>query len=166
MELLFLSIQKQLSDNLPEMALIDEDYGQLNLDSEEDTYPVVFPCLLISVREVADWKNLAGASQRGEVTIDIKLAIDCYEDTHYIPAMPDELKARFASKAAERIQLCNKVHKTLQNFSGKIIQDENGAALDGYFSPLKRTASVFYSMPHKIKVYQQTYKTTIMDIIG
>ncbi|MEA4949709.1 MAG: hypothetical protein VB068_08690, partial [Petrimonas sp.] len=68
MELLFLSLQKQLADNMPEIALIDEDYGQLTLNSEEDTYPVTFPCILIGIRGAQDWKNLAGKSQKGDVT--------------------------------------------------------------------------------------------------
>ncbi len=166
MEILFLSLQKQLADNMPEIALIDEDYGQLNLQNEEDTYPVTFPCVLIAVREVQDWKNLAGASQRGELVIDFKLAIDCYDDTHYIRNMSDDLAALFASKAVERIQLSKKVHKLLQNFSGKILLDESGEPIDKYFSPLKRSSSIFYTMPRGIKVYEQSYKTALMDIIG
>ena len=166
MEILFLSLQKQLADNMPEIALIDEDYGQLNLQNEEDTYPVTFPCVLIAVREVQDWKNLAGASQRGELVIDFKLPIDSNHETHYNRNMSDHHAALIASKPVERIQLSKKVHKLLQNFSGKILLDESGEPIDKYFSPLKRSSSIFYTMPRGIKVYEQSYKTALMDIIG
>ena len=165
MEILFLSLQKQLADNMPEIALIDEDYGQLNLDSGEDTYPVVFPCILIGIRETQEWKNLAGKSQKGDVTVDIKLAIDCYDDTHHIPGMDTGVKALFNSKAAERMRLAKKVHLVLQNFAGKILSDESGELMDKYFMPLKRSSSVFYNRPHGIKVYEQSYTATVMDII-
>ena len=36
METLFLSIQKRIAEGLPELSLVDEDYGQLN--TEEDTF--------------------------------------------------------------------------------------------------------------------------------
>lgn len=165
MEILFLSLQRQLANNMPEIALIDEDYGQLNLQSEEDTYPVTFPCILLSFREVQDWKNLAGASQRGEVTIDVKLAIDCYDDTHHVQGMNQELSAFFASKAVERMKLSKKAHKLLQNFAGKILPDGDDEPMDKFFSPLKRSSTIFYTMPRGIKVYEQSYKTTLMDII-
>ena len=164
MELLFLSLQKQLANNMSEISLIDEDYGQLNLQSDEDTYPVTFPCILISVREVQDWKNLAGASQRGEVLIDVKLAIDCYDDTHHVRNMDDKLTALFASKAVERMLLAKRVHRLLQNFAGKILPDKNGEPIDKFFSPLKRASTLFYTMPHGIKVYEQSYKTAVLDI--
>ena len=32
---------------MPELSLIDEDYGQLEMGAEEDQYPVTFPCVLI-----------------------------------------------------------------------------------------------------------------------
>ncbi|MEA5061849.1 MAG: hypothetical protein VB054_00755 [Petrimonas sp.] len=165
MELLFLSLQKQLADNMPEIALIDEDYGQLTLNSEEDTYPVTFPCILIGIRGAQDWKNLAGKSQKGDVTVDIKLAIDCYDDTHHIPGMDANTKALFNSKAVKRMQLAKKVHLLLQNFAGKILLDESGETLDKYFMPLKRSSNVFYNMPHGIKVYEQSYTVTVMDIL-
>ena len=45
MEELFNLIQTAVADGMLELTLVDEDYGQLQTD--EDTYPVTFPCVLI-----------------------------------------------------------------------------------------------------------------------
>lgn len=162
MESLFLSIQKQLADNLPELSLIDEDYGQLNLESAEDTYPVTFPCALINVGETA-WKSLAGKSQSGTAEVTIKLAIDCYDDTHYTADMSPELQQLFLEKAVNRMQMARKLHLCLQNF--KPVLPELIAPFDAQIKPLQRTSSATYSMPHRIKVYQFTYSASMFDFV-
>lgn len=57
-ELFSLFIQR-ISEWMPELTLVDEDYGQLEAGLEEETYPVTFPCVLIGNLE-ADWENLQG----------------------------------------------------------------------------------------------------------
>ena len=52
MEEIFTSILNLISREIPELSLVDEDYGQL--ETAEDTYPVTFPCALIGNME-ADW---------------------------------------------------------------------------------------------------------------
>lgn len=106
METLFLSIQKHLADSIPELAVVDEDYGQLN--TEEDTYPVTFPCALVQVEEI-DWQDIGGGKQKGTATIRVKLAVDCYDDTHYTSGT--------AQKAYERMRMFGRVHETLNMFS-------------------------------------------------
>lgn len=64
-ELFSLFIQR-ISERMPELTLVDEDYGQLEAGLEEETYPVTFPCVLIGNLE-ADWENLTGGGQRGTV---------------------------------------------------------------------------------------------------
>ena len=46
MEELYIAILKRIENEMPEIAYIDEDYGQLEgMNSEnEDFYPVTFPC--------------------------------------------------------------------------------------------------------------------------
>ena len=44
MESVKLALMKRIEEAMPEVR-IDEDYGQL--ESQEDQYPVVFPCVLI-----------------------------------------------------------------------------------------------------------------------
>ena len=47
MEEVFIAIMEQIAQEMPELSLIDEDYGQLEMGAEEDRYPVTFPCVLI-----------------------------------------------------------------------------------------------------------------------
>lgn len=153
METLFLSIQKRVADNMPELMLVDEDYGQLNM--EEDTYPVTFPCSLIQVEEI-EWHELGGGKQDGDVNIRVKLAIDCYDDTHYTSGT--------ASKAVGRMLLYKKMHKQLNLFQGGILKDDDGKVIDKNFRPLKRVKSVFYSLPGGIKVYEAIYRCKLFDL--
>lgn len=73
----------RLGQKVPELRLIDEDYGQLEPNSD-DQYPVVFPCVLLSAVGV-EWADMGipGPNvQRGTAEITVRLAIDCYDDTH------------------------------------------------------------------------------------
>ena len=83
MEELYIAILKRIENEMPEIAYIDEDYGQLEgMDSEnEDFYPVTFPCVLVGNTE-ADWKDIGMGTQAGEITLTVRLGIDCYHDTH------------------------------------------------------------------------------------
>lgn len=141
---------------MPELRLVDEDYGQLN--TEEDTYPVTFPCVLIQVEEI-DWNDLGGGKQKGSASIRVKLAIDCYDDAHY--------SSGTAAKSLERMRLYKKMHTQLNMFKGGILS-VNGAGeteyIDNRFSPLKRTKSVFYSLPKGIKVYEAIYSSVVFDL--
>lgn len=141
METLFLSIQKQVADNMPELSLVDEDYGQLH--PQEDTYPVTFPAVLIQVEEI-DWQDIGGGKQKGNASIRVKLAIDCYHDTHYTSGT--------ANKASDRMGLYKKMHKKLNQFKS------------GSYAPLKRIKSVFYSLPGGVKVYEAIYTSVIFDL--
>lgn len=144
MEQLFNDIQKRIAENFPELSLIDEDYGQLEaIETAEDTYPVTFPCVLISIQQV-DWRNLGGGAQQGTATVSIRLAMDCYDDTHY--------GSTTESKAAERLQQVTVLHRQLQGFRS------------GANSPLVRRKSQFYSRPHAIKVYEMLYECVVNDM--
>ena len=105
-ELFSLFIQR-ISEWMPELTLVDEDYGQLEAGLEEETYPVTFPCVLIGNLE-ADWENLTGGGQRGTVFFSVRLAVDCYDDTHY--------GSGTESKVAERLLMANRVYAALQGF--------------------------------------------------
>ena len=43
MEEVFINIMEQIAREMPELSLIDEDYGQLEMGANEDHYPVTFP---------------------------------------------------------------------------------------------------------------------------
>jgi hypothetical protein len=146
METLFNDIQKHVGDNFPELSLIDEDYGQLEaIETSEDTYPVTFPCVLISIPEV-DWRNLGGRSQQGTAQVSVRLAIDCYDDAHYGSGTED--------KVIDRLQFAKSVHRKLQGFRS------------GTSTPLIRRKTHNYSRPHAIKVYESIYECVVNDIFS
>lgn len=138
MEQLFTAIQKRIAENFPALSLIDEDYGQLEaIETDEDTYPVTFPCVLISIPEV-NWEQLGGQAQRGTASVTIRLAIDCYDDTHF--------GSGTENRAAERKAFATGIHRAVQCF-----RSGNG-------TPLIRKKSSDYSRPHGIKVYETLYQ--------
>ena len=62
MEQLFYSIQQHIAANMPVLSTIDEDYGQLQTD--EDTYPVTFPCVLINAEQTRSEERRVGKECR------------------------------------------------------------------------------------------------------
>jgi len=153
METLFLSIQTRIAETMPELSLIDEDYGQLT--TSEDTDPVTFPCALIQIEEI-DWQELAADKQKGTASIRVKLAIDCYDNTRFTSGTAD--------KAVDRMMMYKKMHRQLNHFRGGILKDTKGEIIDKHFLPLKRLKSVFYSLPGGIKVYEAVYTCTILEL--
>jgi len=89
MEELYLKIAQRINQCVAGLSLVDEDYGQLIETS--DGYPVTFPCVLINAMTV-DWGAASNCGdQRGEAIVTIKLAFDCYEDTHLSAGTTTEL---------------------------------------------------------------------------
>jgi hypothetical protein len=146
MEQLFNDIQNRIAENFPELSLVDEDYGQLEaIETAEDTYPVTFPCVLISIPETV-WADLYLGSQKGTASITVRLAIDCYDDTHH--------SSGTSGTAVERKAFATAIHRKLQGFRS------------GTCSALIRKKSNDYSRPHGIKVYETLYQCVINDIIN
>lgn len=141
MEDIFLAIQERIAQNMPELTLVDEDYGQLITD--EDTYPVTFPCVLISTIE-ADWTDIGIGVQKGDCNITVKLAIDCYDDTHYASGTADKIR--------ERLQMNNRLYKLLQ-----------GYRQSRETSPLKRVKGTDYALSGGKKVYETTFRFMYHD---
>ena len=63
MDEIFINIMERIAGSVPELSLIDEDYGQLEMSAEEDKYPVTFPCVLIGNID-ADWRDLGLGTRR------------------------------------------------------------------------------------------------------
>ena len=82
MELFLYQIIDHVKEGMPDLSLVDENYGQLeNIDqSETDMYPLTYPAVLIDLQE-ASWSTLEGKSQKGTVKVNVQLIIDCYDDT-------------------------------------------------------------------------------------
>lgn len=136
MENLYLAISERLSQKLPGISYMDEDFGQLV--ATEDGYPVTFPAVLIDAGEM-DWETIISNSQRGTGIISVKLAVDCYEDTHYSAGTTERLQERIRMQK----QLCAALH---------LFRPVAG------YSQLLRVKSRFYSLPGMIKVYEITFK--------
>ena len=92
MDEIFIAIMEQIAQEMPELSLIDEDYGQLEMGAEEDQYPVTFPCVLIG-NTSSDWNDLGYGVQKSESMLTVRLAIDCYDDTSYASGTYDKVKA-------------------------------------------------------------------------
>ena len=54
---IFIAIMEKIAEAMPQLALIDEDYGQLEGREDMETYPVTFPAVLIGYAD-SDWKDL------------------------------------------------------------------------------------------------------------
>ena len=80
MDEIFIAIMEQIAQEMLELSLIDEDYGQLEMGAEEDQYPVTFPCVLIGNTN-SDWHDIGYGAQKSESALTVRLAIDCYDDT-------------------------------------------------------------------------------------
>lgn len=144
MEELFNRIINRIKDQLPDLSLVDEDYGQLEAGLEEESYPITFPCVLIGNLE-ADWENLVGRGlQRGKVAFSVRLAIDCYDDTHLGSGTEDEV--------ATRLLMANQVYAALQGFRS-----------NASMTALNRTKSRFYALTGGIKVYEYIFSFTLHD---
>jgi hypothetical protein len=143
MEELYINIINRIAAEVPELSLIDEDYGQLEMSAEDDAYPVTYPCVLIGNDEI-EWEDLTGDTQRGRASLTVRLAIDCYHDTHYTSGTYDHVR--------ERRRLLRKVYRALYRFRAA----PNASALT-------RVRSRGYSMPHGIKVSEMTFAFRVSD---
>ena len=145
MEQLFNDLQQQIAKEMGStVSLIDEDYGQLEaLAGGEDQYPVTFPCVLIGIPETL-WENLKGNLQHGKTTVTVRLAFDCYDDTHYGSAQEQHV--------AERMALARRLNSCL-----------HGWRFEGCATALVRRANRQFSLPGGIKVYEHQYSTVVME---
>lgn len=141
MDNIILALMELIKQNLPELSYIDEYFGQL--ESDDDTNPVTFPCVLIENPD-ADWRDIAPGVQSGSVMLTFRLAIDCYDDTHYGSGTEDRLR--------ERYELNNRLYCTLQELSVPENMDS-----------LSRVKSCSYTIGGGIKVYETTYRFDFHD---
>ena len=148
MEYLILPIIQHIAGGMPELMVVDEDYGQLEVidDEGKQMYPLTYPAVLIDL-ELVEWSDIVGGSQLGEARIKARLLIDCYEDTHI--GSDTELFIR------QREELRGRLHLLLQGFR------PSGEAGSG----LMRVESKFYTFNHGIKVYQEVYTCRVSELI-
>lgn len=146
MECLLEDLVNLIGNAMPELQVVDEDYGQLEAIGQEsqDMYPLTFPAVLIDAPS-ADWTNIGGLSQKGNALVRVKLIIDCYDDTHH--------RSGTTHLIARREEKRRELHKLLQGH--RIGED----------SALIRTNSRSYTANHGIKVYESTYTATVTELL-
>lgn len=147
MECLLEDLINHIGQNMPDLEVVDEDYGQLEMLDQEsrDHYPLTFPAVLIDASSV-EWFNIGGLNQKGTATVRVRLIIDCYDDTHRHSGTTHLI----ASREEKRHEL----HKLLQGY--RIGED----------SALMRTNSRFYTGNHGLKVYESTYTCTVHENVS
>ena len=138
MESLLVNLIGKIAGELPWARTVDEDYGQLEaLDDENvDMYPLTFPAVLIDLPGT-EWSDVGDLSQRGVCEVRVRLAIDCYDDTHAGSQTTDRIMQREEKRKA--------LHALLQGYR----VSSEGAWI--------RTRSKFFTSNHGIKVYEATY---------
>lgn len=145
MQQFLLLLLQHIAGQFPNLSLVAEDCGQL--ETQEDTYPVTFPCVLVGNTDT-DWQDLDedSSSQRGTATITVRLAIDCYDDVHVGSTQEYSIY--------ERLQLAQDIHKAVQSI--EFDECEN-------VWPLSRVKSRDYTLPGNIKVYESIYRFIVME---
>ena len=142
MEELLLKMLRHIKEEIPELSYVDEDTGQL--ETNEDTYPVTFPCVLIGNTQI-NWKDLGVSGlQKGDGSIIVRLAIDCYSDTHIGSTQEEGITER-------------------QRFAKRIFNALQCEVLCTSIGPLSRIKSRDYTLPGNIKVYEQMYQFDIHE---
>ena len=138
MESLLVNLINKIAGELPWVRTVDEDYGQIEaLDDENiDMYPLTFPAILIDLPGT-EWSDAGDLSQRGVCEVRVRLAIDCYDDTHAGSQTTDRIMQREEKRKA--------LHALLQGYR---VSSEGS---------LIRTRSKFFTFNHGIKVYEATY---------
>ena len=138
MESLLVNLINKVAGELSWARTVDEDYGQLeSLDDENiDMYPLTFPAVLIDLPGT-EWSDAGDLSQRGVCEVRVRLAIDCYDDTHAGSQTTDRIMQREEKRKA--------LHALLQGYR----VSSEGALI--------RTRSKFFTFNHGIKVYEATY---------
>lgn len=144
MECLLEDLVNLIGDAMPDLQVVDEDYGQLEMLDQEsnDSNPLTFPAVLVDASSTV-WTNMGGLNQKGTATVRVRLIIDCYDDSHYGSGTTHLI--------AQREEKRRELHKLLQ---GSRIGDG-----------LIRTNSRFYTASHGIKVYESTYMATVTEMI-
>lgn len=144
MEYLLCSLIERIAREMPEIYHIDEDYGQLEglADESREDYPISFPAVFLDAPK-ADWSDCSDGLQLGTAEVRVRLAIDCYDDTHAGSLQTDKIR--------DRDLLRQRLNQLLHGYN-----------IEGY-GALMRTKTHFYTITHGIKVYEAVYTIGIHE---
>lgn len=104
---LYAQIADRLAAQIPELQWIDLEQGQLeNLDQE---YAIPFPAAFVDFDE-AQWNDIGGDIQRGEIIIRVTLVAEVLEDSYQVSTQ--------RAAALAKLELTSKVHQALHHWQG------------------------------------------------
>ena len=140
---IYLAVAQQLQKEVPELAYIDLDTGQI--DNVEMAPPVEFPAALIDIR-IPVCEDESTRVQICTVNISVRLVFEAwYDETANIS--PDKWKRR----ALEKMEVIDKVYKALQGWE------------TDFLSALSRTSVEPERRSDGLKVYTLTFASTQLD---
>lgn len=144
-ENLYLFVSGRLTERIPELQYIGEDLGELEAYSNgmTDGYPIPAIAAFIG-NAVTDWEEVGAGVQKGKCTFTVRLALDCYHDTHVGSGTED--------KTLERLALNKRIYLALQ-----------GQVLERGGDYIKRVKNIDYTLPGSKIVYETTFGFDIHD---
>lgn len=147
MEYLLCPLIERIAREMPELYYVDEDYGQLEglSDLNREDYPISFPAVFLDAPK-ADWSNCSDGLQLGTAEVRVRLALDCYDDTHAGSGMTDKIRDRDAMR--------QRLNRLLHGYN-----------IEGY-GALMRTKTHFYTLEHGIKVYEAVYTIGVHESVA
>lgn len=142
---IFIALCDYLSKEVPELLWIDEDEGQLNIQTGERP-AVGFPCCLVDIC-YPSCQDENETEQLVSVTITLKLAFRPNGETN------NKAPTAVRRKALERLYMVDKVQNCMQGWTA-----------DERISPVSRKSAKGTVTPSGIKVYTVVYHTTFTEI--
>lgn len=144
MESVRLALMKRIEEAMPELR-IDEECGQL--ESQQEQYPVACPCVLVAMGDT-EWQPVANRPgiQQGKMSVTLKLAIDCHDDT--------QAGSTTEAKIAGREEMAARLFRAVQ-----------GMRLPQGLSALDRRRSREYASGGGIKVYEITFEYLVRESV-
>lgn len=143
----FLSIQSRIKEQVPEIAWIDQDLGQLE---HYDVRPSVqFPCVLVDFINF-HFKELGDLNQWGEGTIQLRIGFDPFSSANSVAPLDSQ------EQALTFYEIENKVFKALHGWI-PTYQDEPIS------EPLIRTTAVTELRDDRCRVRVNHYTTAFED---
>lgn len=130
----------RLEADVPALAWADMEAGQM--DNQEGEYPFPFPACWVDVQGI-EWGDAGRSVEHGTATVNFRVALDIYDDTH--TGSP----ARHTALAKFRI--LSALHRAVKKFSG-----EN-------YNNLMRVRTTTERRTDGYKVFNVVYKCDVVD---
>lgn len=144
---LFLCLQERIKDEVPSIAWIDLDLGQL--EQYEVRPAVAFPCVLVDFPD-ATYRELGGENQWGEPVIQLRIGFAPFSSAN--SAAPVSAQ----EEALQHYELENEVFAALQGWAA----DYNGNVI---CEPLVRTRAATERRDDAYRVRVNHYSTAYQD---